>query len=144
MDLTAKEATVSQVIQEGRGLMDQLERGMKETGHCPCSLTLKLYIIIHNKPNNYVKRIHPSFVKHILPKCAKIVPHIYLRGSLLLAPTEIFHFPVKLCLSRKILQLFHSCLVFSGYLQAYIFYCHLVFDACNRNVCLCVCVCGQW
>lgn len=77
LELTAKEATASQVIQEGRGLMDQLERGMKERGDCPHSLTLKWCFILHNKQKNYFKQIHPGFAKHVLLKCANIVSHIY-------------------------------------------------------------------
>lgn len=71
----AKEATVSEVIQEGRGFMDQLERGMKEKGNCPCSLTRKWRFLILNI-------IH---IKQVLLKCAEI----------LVTLTEIFHFSVS-------------------------------------------------
>lgn len=43
----AKEATVNQVIQEGRGFVDQLERGMKERDD-PCSFIRKLCIVMPN------------------------------------------------------------------------------------------------
>lgn len=85
----AKEATVSEVIQEGRGFMDQLERGMKEKGNCPYSLTRKWCFLICN-----INIIH---IKHVLLKCAEILVYIY-SFSLLLTLTEIFHFSVS-CVS---------------------------------------------
>lgn len=64
----AKETTVNQVIQEGRGFMDQLERGMKDRDGA-CSLTLKLCILIHN--------INVTHMKNIILNCAEILVYIH-------------------------------------------------------------------
>lgn len=64
----AKEVTVNQVIQEGRGFMDQLERGMKERDG-PCSLTQKLCIVMPN--------IDVTHMTNIVLICAEILVYIY-------------------------------------------------------------------
>lgn len=80
-DLKAKEAGVSQVIQEGRGLMDQLERGMDD----------KIFLFLTDQLNSGCFRIILMLhIKQMTSSISGMLLYIHV-CLLLLSPAEIFH-----------------------------------------------------
>lgn len=81
-DLKAKEAGVSQVIQEGRGLMDQLERGMND----------KIFLFLTDQLNGFcfciILTLH---IEQMASSISGMLLYIHICLLLLLSPAEIVH-----------------------------------------------------
>lgn len=96
----AKEATVNQVIQEGRGFMDQLERGMTERDG-PCSLTQKLCIVMPNINVTHMKTFPDVNFGMCVP--AQSLKIIFSRFGLCIRP-NLDHFKVDVVLHYPLVK----------------------------------------